>query len=75
MNARPKSFMVGGVTRKTVRLPWPGVVGLAAVALTVGYPLFMLLLQSVFPYLAHGSLRVHLAVAGRGPDYGTVSAT
>lgn len=38
------------------RLPWPVLLGLIAVGVTVGYPLLMLLLQSVFPRLMHGSL-------------------
>lgn len=37
------------------KLRWPGVVGLCAVAVTIGYPLFMLLLQSLFPHLLEGS--------------------
>lgn len=42
-------------------MPWTTLLGLAAVAITVGYPLFMLLLQSFFPRLLHGSAEGFLA--------------
>lgn len=38
------------------RLAWPVMGGLIVVGITVGYPLLMLLLQSVFPNLMRGSL-------------------
>ncbi len=46
---------------RPVRLSWPTLLGLAAVIGTVGYPLFMLLLLSLFPRLPHGSSGEFLA--------------
>jgi iron(III) transport system permease protein len=48
----------GAATR---RLPWPVYLGLAAVTLTIGYPLFMLVLQSIFPALLKGKFSGFLA--------------
>ena len=45
-------------THKTRKpLAWPVLLGLITVGITVGYPLLMLFLQSVFPNLMHGSFK------------------
>ena len=56
MNSAPAATLRSKSTEGQ-RLPWPGVVGLCAVAVTIGYPLFVLLLQSLFPHMLEASAR------------------